>query len=270
MGDQGNSIRTGFQDYLLTYNTPNSRKAQSYIRALELVQEALRLHPEAAGTSADLYTLDAEALEAMRDMVLRQRTLPRLGIFAELKAKSYLEKNFCTAALAALIRYRRLEDSVAATVGSGASGHAVADVLGKLGAAGENVSRTVTVRRNQFVFRRMMLRLYKGRCAVSGLAVPELLRASHISPWAKDEANRLNPENGLCLSALYDAAFDRCLISFDDDYRMILSPALLRRAGDEAFEKAFLAYEGQQINLPECFLPSQKFLSQHRKMLVGG
>lgn len=273
-----NDIRFAFQEYLNAYNTPNSRKAASYIRAIELIQEALVSHPDAIGTSDDLYTMDAETLETVRDMVARQRTLPNEGIFAELQSKSYLRKNFCSAALGELIRYRRLEDAVTESVSSTARADDVAETLSKRAAAitlsetdasGENVTRSVSVRRNQYIFRRMILRLYKGRCAVTGLAVPEILRASHIIPWAQDETNRLNPENGICLSATYDAAFDRNLISFDCDYRLILSPALLRHADGEAFEQTFLSYEGRSLSLPEKFLPSQDFLGKHRKKLFA-
>ena len=57
---------------------------------------------------------------------------------------------------------------------------------------------------------------------------------SHHCPraWAEGEANRLDPENALCLSATYDAAFDRHLISFDEHYRLIVS--LLEKNGELA------------------------------------
>lgn len=47
---------------------------------------------------------------------------------------------------------------------------------------------------------------------MSGLAEPRLLIASHIVPWSKDKTNRLNPSNGLCLSAIHDRAFDQGFI----------------------------------------------------------
>ena len=56
-----------------------------------------------------------------------------------------------------------------------------------------------------------------------GFSLADIFRASHISPWAEDEKDRLNSENGLCLSATYDAAFDRHLISFDEHHRFIVS-----------------------------------------------
>lgn len=67
--------------------------------------------------------------------------------------------------------------------------------------------------------------LWRGRCALSKIGIPELLRASHIKAWHEaDDRERLDPYNGLLLAAHVDALFDRHLISFDDDGRILLSP----------------------------------------------
>ena len=60
---------------------------------------------------------------------------------------------------------------------------------------------------------------WEGRCSLSGIADRALLRASHIVPWADcdSDAVRLDVHNGLLLSALWDAAFDRGLVTFDDE-----------------------------------------------------
>jgi hypothetical protein len=58
------------------------------------------------------------------------------------------------------------------------------------------------------------------------LAIRELLVASHILPWGKHPAERLNVRNGLCFSRLHDAAFDGGFICFDDEYRLVLSRKL--------------------------------------------
>ena len=52
--------------------------------------------------------------------------------------------------------------------------------------------------------------------------------AGHIIPWANSSSQqKLNPENGICLSALYDKAFDKGLITISpDDYTICLSEAL--------------------------------------------
>ena len=65
---------------------------------------------------------------------------------------------------------------------------------------GETKKSTVEVRLKQSFFRQAVLSSYQARCCMTGLADPRLLVASHIIPWSKDKANRLNPSNGLCLS----------------------------------------------------------------------
>jgi hypothetical protein len=124
--------------------------------------------------------------------------------------------------------------------------------------------RVVTEQRiKQHFFRRAVLSSYRGRCCMSGLSEPRLLIASHIVPWSKDKANRLNPSNGLCLSAIHDRAFDKGLIALSDDFRIVLSREL--RSRDEPFVRdVLLPLEGQRIELPERFAPIQEFTARHR------
>lgn len=118
----------------------------------------------------------------------------------------------------------------------------------------------------QHFFRRTVLSSYRGRCCMSGLSESRLLVASHIVPWSKDKANRLNPSNGLCLSAIHDKAFDKGLIALTDDFRVVISEELKCR--DEVFIKdIFLPLNGKQIELPERFTPSVEFISHHRHSL---
>ncbi len=79
--------------------------------------------------------------------------------------------------------------------------------------------RLVVQRIGQDLFRHALLDYWQGRCCVTGLAVPSLLRASHIKPWALCESDeeRLDVFNGLLLSPNLDALFDQFLISFTDD-----------------------------------------------------
>lgn len=80
----------------------------------------------------------------------------------------------------------------------------------------------------QDVFREALMAYWNGRCPMTGIIEPALLRASHIVPWAKCEtdADRLDVHNGLLLSALWDSAFDGGFISFADDGTVIASPRL--------------------------------------------
>ena len=91
--------------------------------------------------------------------------------------------------------------------------------------------RMVIQRIGQDVFRDALMDYWGGRCPMTGITEPGLLRASHIVPWADcTDAQRLDVHNGLLLSALWDAAFDRGLISFADDGRVLVSPQLSETA----------------------------------------
>ena len=132
---------------------------------------------------------------------------------------------------------------------------------------GETKERYVKTRVNQNFFRQMILTNYHSKCAVTGIDLPQLLIASHILPWAENKAERLNPENGICLSALYDKAFDKHLISFDEDYRMILSTNLKEHCTKTYYQTHFGKLEGQEIILPDKWLPKQDFLEWHRSTI---
>ena len=115
----------------------------------------------------------------------------------------------------------------------------------------------------QHFFRRAVLSSYRGRCCMSGLSEPRLLIASHIVPWSKDKLNRLNPRNGLCLSAIHDRAFDKGLITLSDAFEIIISDDLKRR--DEPFvQNVLLPLAGKIIELPERFTPDPAFIARHR------
>jgi hypothetical protein len=93
------------------------------------------------------------------------------------------------------------------------------------------IERLVVERVGQGLFRNGLMEYWQGRCAVTGLAIPELLRASHIRPWAKCEtdAERLDIYNGLLLAPNLDAAFDRGFITFADDGSVTISSRLGER-----------------------------------------
>lgn len=83
----------------------------------------------------------------------------------------------------------------------------------------------VKQRVGQDQYRSALLNLWNGQCAVTGIDVPEILRASHARPWAECETDRqrLDPYNGFLLSANLDLLFDSGLVTFDDEGRGILS-----------------------------------------------
>jgi len=128
---------------------------------------------------------------------------------------------------------------------------------------GETKLREVRTRVNQNVFRQIVIANYNTKCAITGIDIPDLLVASHILPWAKNENERLNPENGICLSALYDKAYDRGYISITEKYHVVLSTDLKKKSKHEFFSKYFSHIEGAPIILPKKYLPNKEFLQFH-------
>ncbi len=124
--------------------------------------------------------------------------------------------------------------------------------------------REVSVRLAQRFFRRAVLASYRSRCCVSNIAQKELLIASHIIPWSTAPEHRADPRNGLCLSRLHDAAFDRGLVTLDEDLRLVLSRELASACTNESLRTCFQNHEGRSITLPGRVLPDQRFLAHHR------
>ena len=129
---------------------------------------------------------------------------------------------------------------------------------------GEDRAVITTARVGQDFFRRAVLSAYNERCCITGLSIPSLLNASHIVPWRHDKANRVNPRNGLLLSALHDKAFDSELITVSDDMTVKVSNNYAQ-INDQYFSETIQHYHGRAINLPEKFAPSRVFLSYHRE-----
>ncbi len=91
------------------------------------------------------------------------------------------------------------------------------------------IKALVDARIGQGQFRQSVLKLWNGRCAVTGATTLVAIRASHIKPWrSSTNAERLDPHNGLPLVASLDSLFDAGLISFDTDGQMRVSPSLSR------------------------------------------
>lgn len=100
--------------------------------------------------------------------------------------------------------------------------------LEKAGPVSTEVERTIKARVGQNVFRESLMDYWGGACAVTGISTPELLRASHIKPWAKcdNDHERLNVFNGLLLAVHIDALFDKGLATFADDGHLILTDSV--------------------------------------------
>ncbi|MXX99610.1 MAG: HNH endonuclease [Chloroflexi bacterium] len=121
------------------------------------------------------------------------------------------------------------------------------------------------VRVGQTFFRSAVMSAYDGRCCVSGLSVPELLVASHIVPWSVDADNRMNPSNGLLLSAIHDRAFDQGIMTIDDDLQVMVSRAV--SPTDEFFASVIKVFDGKSLTTPAKFAPNKDFLAYHREQI---
>ncbi|MGC2075993.1 MAG: HNH endonuclease [Xanthobacteraceae bacterium] len=139
------------------------------------------------------------------------------------------------------------------------------DLIPDLETIYENVDSKTTrralieARLGQGKFRTGVERRWNSQCAMTGAAISSILRASHIKPWSKStNKERLNPANGILLSAHVDALFDCGLISFSDSGKLLISsaiarqikqlklPSKLRRAPTKS-ERLFLAYHRDRV-----------------------
>lgn len=125
--------------------------------------------------------------------------------------------------------------------------------------------RLTKYRKNQSFFRQSVLSAYNGACCITGINDSRLLVASHIRPWSKckNGEDRTKTENGLCLSALYDRAFDKGLFTIDTDYKIKLSSSLKDRLTRDAFNAHFASLDGKLIELPSRGKPTAEFLTYH-------
>ena len=229
---------------------------------------------------------DIDRLARLYEFIKEEQKKTDGGIFCNDSAPSYWKKGFCSAAVKDFSKFLSLADRQKIMLEQFANAGAakklaqdlekvklkpnpllIPDDISVTTLEGKSILKEIKIRQNQSVFRKMILSIYQGKCCLTGLPIQEVLRASHISAWATDLPNRMNPENGLCLSATYDAAFDRHLISFDDDYRMILAPSLHEYCTNQAFQEQFKHFEGARITLPIRFFPSKELLAKHREAM---
>ena len=143
------------------------------------------------------------------------------------------------------------------------------DVEFELPTGPTEVVRMVRTRRVQGFFRAAVLTSYEYKCALSGVAVIELLNASHIIPWNANTARRADPSNGIALNALYDRAFDRGLITFDDDLRVVVAKRLKTVVAPTFQQKTLIDIEGRDLRPPYRFGPDPEALAYHRENIFA-
>lgn len=111
----------------------------------------------------------------------------------------------------------------------------------------ENKIVQVQARIGLHFFRRAMISAYAGRCGLAGITHPTLLVASHIVAWKAEKDNRLNPRNGLCLSALHDKAFDKGLLTITPDNEIKISTSIHALTNNRFAEEWLIGLEGKKL-----------------------
>lgn len=118
----------------------------------------------------------------------------------------------------------------------------------------------ISARIGQGNYRNKLINLWK-KCAVSECKMTDVLIASHIKPWRKStNIEKLDPYNGLLLLPNYDKLFDKGLISFEDNGKIIISPLIKEEEykilGISPNDKLFKVY------------PKNKpYLEEHRRIV---
>jgi len=276
------NYKKAYTDFIYSTNYEGSNKASSYVKALDWLSEILEAKPLSFGDCKNIWTVNSiDRLQELYLFVLQEArnkedsiwNLPNIPT-------SYLMSGYISAALKTYQEFlvgfnyeQKLLDALDTKTNDETSiienlntelkyPEYLIDDLDKK--QGDDVIRSVKVRSNQSVFRKKILAIYNQSCCITGLNIPDVNRASHIIPWSEDEKKRLDPRNGLCLSATYDAAFDRNLISLDDDYRIVISKDLKGRYTNESVFEYFMSKEGKKITLPSSYLPNKDYLADHR------
>ena len=282
------NILSDFTDFIYETNTPGSNKAGSYVRALKYLNVMLRECSPDWEDLGDIFEVDSIAtLKKLHRLALDEGVKGEASIFAQADVPpSYLKNRFCAGALRALIGYRlaleqdaemenRLANTtdplvVAKTIEQAPLPEPKFFLEGNVNPQSKEgkaaLSRNLEVRNRRF-FTKLVLSNFDNACCLTGLDVPATLRACLIV--SEDKRKAFSPDNALCLSATYAAAFKEHLISFDEDNRMILSPALREHATSEIFHHTFKTYEGAHMRTALRFQPSAKLLAQHRERLAS-
>jgi len=135
--------------------------------------------------------------------------------------------------------------------------------------AGTDREAVRRVRVTQHLFRGIVLSSYGELCAICTLPERKLLVASHIVGWAIDEANRMNPRNGICLCALHDRAFDTGLIDVDEQYKVHVTARCKIASDHRVAQEMFYRFDGAPMMLPERWVPDPALLARRRELLAA-
>lgn len=119
-------------------------------------------------------------------------------------------------ALSSELETRRLVDAVRTLM----TDNEPEAVVGVLTQADARLLREIWGRRGQPKFRRELLRLYEGKCAITGCSTVAALEAAHIVPYADDQ--HYDTARGLLLRADIHTLFDLAVISIEPTTRTVV------------------------------------------------
>lgn len=120
----------------------------------------------------------------------------------------------------------------------------------------------VNLRTKQGLFRQLLLNSREHKCEICNINDKDFLIASHIKPYSKfknDLQSVADVDNGLLLCPNHDLLFDKGLISFCNNGKLLISTHL-----DEATIELFGLSTDIKINVNER---KMKYLSYHREFI---
>lgn len=128
------------------------------------------------------------------------------------------------------------------------------------------------VTRERVFFKKAVLSAYNDRCFISGCALPQMLVASHIKPYSRcrSEADRVSPDNGICLNTFYDKAFDSGLMTITPSMKIYISPILLNAPQDDFTARWLVSLHGAFCPPPPRFPPRRELLEYHNDEIFKG
>ena len=267
-------MRDRFKQYLCDRNIHKSGRASAYFKALEYLD--LVIHNFGY---VSVYNVKApQAIQRLYEKVLIEQNLGQQSIFfGVITSESYWRKGFISASLKVYKTFLEEEQYISEALSAYSQEIPFERITEHIEAmpemgtdfVGKETFAIRRVRLNQQVFARKVREAYNATCCITGLSFAKLNRAGHIIPWSERESIRLDPRNGIYLSATYDVAFDRHLISLDQEYRLIVGASLKDFYTQDIFQEYFQRIEGTQIALPAVpFRPKEEYLAWHRERLV--
>ena len=198
-----------FINYLSLYSPVGSGKPGSYIKAIDILNEILSKSSIQKYASCNLYTItEPNTLENIKNFIALEEKKMRnkeksIFDYGKTTQTSYPLHGFCSAALKSLKEYATYENDILkadSIVTQEKNPQKIAKELLNhfdINKEGTDIETITRQRKGQDYFRRMVIANYNGRCALTGIDIPQLLFASHIIPWSKNKTTRLNPSKAL-------------------------------------------------------------------------